>query len=402
MTIAEAPSEFDQVDVGLLPKEIGSLYRQLAREDLPIQRNPQVAGGMPYITGETCRQVLNQVLGIHRWSFKVVSQELVGEADHIIVLGRLAVWITDPDTHELRLVEHEAFGGKQVIRSRDKGTPVNLGFDYKAAQTEALKKAATDIGVGLWLSRKESAFWDAQEAGDPPKPSGGTRPTTAPARTNGSSAAASTASASGSTPRPSTNGANNGAPTCDVCGETLKPETFRDGKTWSVEMLVNYGQARGHTVCYSHYRALKAKAENKPLPSGISLPDEASWAINNQAAAAAPAGRPSRPQADAAQAPPDPVKVLAALKTKLAEFAAESTTEGQADEDSAAWVADTLSSVPGIGGINALAFLKAVFGDYPPLQFSHVDAIEAWFNKDGVWQERLQTAMKAVSVQAAA
>ncbi|MBV9324638.1 MAG: hypothetical protein JO352_12715, partial [Chloroflexi bacterium] len=39
-------------------------------------------------------------------------------------------------------------------RSRSTGTPLDLGFDLKGAATDAMKKCASWLGVGLYLSRK--------------------------------------------------------------------------------------------------------------------------------------------------------------------------------------------------------------------------------------------------------
>ena len=43
------------------------------------------------------------------------------------------------------------FGGSQVTRERESGTPLSLGDGLKAASTDSLKKCATLLGVGLHL-----------------------------------------------------------------------------------------------------------------------------------------------------------------------------------------------------------------------------------------------------------
>jgi hypothetical protein len=44
-----------------------------------------------------------------------------------------------------------AFGSKEIERSKDTKAIVSLGDDLKAASTDALKKAASLLGVGLYL-----------------------------------------------------------------------------------------------------------------------------------------------------------------------------------------------------------------------------------------------------------
>jgi len=68
------------------------------------------------------------------WSFDIVEHQRLG--DEVVVLGRLTVFADQP------LVK-TAFGS-----SRADGAP---GDDLKAAASDALKKAATLLGVGLHL-----------------------------------------------------------------------------------------------------------------------------------------------------------------------------------------------------------------------------------------------------------
>ena len=49
----------------------------------------------------------------------------------------------------------QQFGSQKIKRSRSSGTPLDIGFDLKGASTDALKKCASLIGVGLYLWKKE-------------------------------------------------------------------------------------------------------------------------------------------------------------------------------------------------------------------------------------------------------
>lgn len=95
---------------------------------------------LSYVEGHAVIQRLNKILG-NDWSFAVVEHWLEREADEVIVKGRLQVG---------RVVK-EGFGNSSITRARDSQQIVDFGADLKAAATDALKKAATLMGVGLHL-----------------------------------------------------------------------------------------------------------------------------------------------------------------------------------------------------------------------------------------------------------
>ena len=81
------------------------------------------------------------------WSFEAVEYKTMeGE---IIVKGRLAA----------QGITKEQFGSNEIHRHKgqdnQKGTPVSVGDDLKAAASDALKKCATLFGVGLELYEKK-------------------------------------------------------------------------------------------------------------------------------------------------------------------------------------------------------------------------------------------------------
>jgi hypothetical protein len=101
-----------------------------------------------FISGEQVVSRLNEVLGVAGWSFRVVHQEVAAEADEVWALGEM---VADIDG---RTVTRQQFGSQKIKRSRSTGVPLDLGFDLKGAATDALKKCASTLGVGLYLSRK--------------------------------------------------------------------------------------------------------------------------------------------------------------------------------------------------------------------------------------------------------
>jgi hypothetical protein len=109
-----------------------------------------VRGGveLKYVSGEQVVTRLNEVLGVGGWSFRVLRHDVNSEADEAWALGELVAEIGE------RTVVRQQFGSQKVRRSRSTGAPLDLGFDLKGASTDAMKKCASLLGVGLYLSRK--------------------------------------------------------------------------------------------------------------------------------------------------------------------------------------------------------------------------------------------------------
>ena len=109
-----------------------------------------VRGGVQvtFVSGEQVVSRLNEVLGVAGWSFRVLRHEIHPEADEVWALGELVAEIDG------KTVTRQQFGSQKIKRSRSTGAPLDLGFDLKGASTDALKKCASWVGVGLYLSRK--------------------------------------------------------------------------------------------------------------------------------------------------------------------------------------------------------------------------------------------------------
>ena len=107
-------------------------------EPAQIRQRKGRNGLLDYVEGHTVIARLNEAFD-GAWSFEVVSHE-VGEAE-VLVLAKLAA----------EGVVKMQFGASQVTRDRETKALVSLGDDLKAAATDALKKCATFLGVGLHL-----------------------------------------------------------------------------------------------------------------------------------------------------------------------------------------------------------------------------------------------------------
>jgi hypothetical protein len=100
----------------------------------------------PYVEGAAVVQRLNDVLGTKNWSFVLVGEPQVGPAE-VIVRGRLTAQIH----------------GRQVIREdigaheRRRGS-VPTGDTIKAAVTDAIKRCAHQLGVGLHLYSPDGSY----------------------------------------------------------------------------------------------------------------------------------------------------------------------------------------------------------------------------------------------------
>jgi hypothetical protein len=96
---------------------------------------------------------LNAVLGVGGWSCTTIRAERdTLDPDWIIAHVRLTL-IRDNGS----VVSFDGHGGQSIKRTKE-GKIVDLGDEFKGAESDALKKAASRLGVGLDLSRKEDAL----------------------------------------------------------------------------------------------------------------------------------------------------------------------------------------------------------------------------------------------------
>lgn len=89
-----------------------------------------------YVEGHTVIHRLNEALE-GRWPFEVISHEV--RDNEVIVLAKLTA----------EEITKTQFGSSRVTIARDTGEILSLADDLKAAATDALKKCATLLGVGL-------------------------------------------------------------------------------------------------------------------------------------------------------------------------------------------------------------------------------------------------------------
>jgi hypothetical protein len=108
------------------------------------QREGNFGKTLDYIEGHAVIQRLNDAFDAD-WSFTIVKHDILKETDEVIVQGEL----------KAGNVVKTQFGSSRITRAKETGDIISLADDLKAAATDALKKAATLLGVGLHLYRND-------------------------------------------------------------------------------------------------------------------------------------------------------------------------------------------------------------------------------------------------------
>ena len=105
---------------------------------------------------------LNKVLGFDGWSYEIIKCERDAlDPDFIVAHVRLTVYPRDGE--QFLIVNKDGFGGQKIKRTKN-GDIVDLGDEMKGAVSDALKKAAQALGVGLYLARSEESMEIEAEA----------------------------------------------------------------------------------------------------------------------------------------------------------------------------------------------------------------------------------------------
>ncbi|HIJ57839.1 MAG TPA: hypothetical protein HPQ03_17180 [Deltaproteobacteria bacterium] len=104
------------------------------------QREGNFGKTLEYIEGHAVIARLNDAFD-SSWSFEIIKHKILTDTDEVIVLGKLIAGD----------IVKTQFGSSRITRARESGDMISLADDLKAAATDALKKAATLLGVGLHL-----------------------------------------------------------------------------------------------------------------------------------------------------------------------------------------------------------------------------------------------------------
>ena len=144
-------------------RESGKKYNEKTRKWEPNM--------LSYISANTCIDILNDIFG-HNWSFRIVDRWMepgvpspfvekegkkpIPQPPTAWCIVELTVPLIDEEG-EIHYITKSAFGS-QAINGNQATQSVN---GYKGAQSDALKKAATQFGIALELYRdpEEEAFF---------------------------------------------------------------------------------------------------------------------------------------------------------------------------------------------------------------------------------------------------
>lgn len=133
-----------------------NLYQQLS-EPFPQEmiRSINKSGvNLLYVPVAEVINRLNKILGVDKWSFTIIKCERDAmDTDNIVAHVRI-VWCSDSGSG---CVSRDGIDGSRIMRTKQ-GQIVDLGDAYKSAVSNALKKAASTLGLGLYLSRSDEAI----------------------------------------------------------------------------------------------------------------------------------------------------------------------------------------------------------------------------------------------------
>lgn len=104
-----------------------------------VRERPAKGGGKwKFVSGGYVKKVLNLMFGWD-WDFEVVSEQV--EYGQVIVKGKLTCRSNGKEIVKMQ------FGKKDIVFKRGTNDPLDIGNDFKAATTDALKKCAAELGI---------------------------------------------------------------------------------------------------------------------------------------------------------------------------------------------------------------------------------------------------------------
>lgn len=132
-------------------------YHELLSEPFPEEMEKILRKGgasLTYIPVSEVITRLNKVFGVDGWSSEVLFCERDKiDPDYIVARVRLLVFFKENTTPIFK----DGVGGQKIKRTKA-GDIVDLGDEMKGATSDALKKAAQQFGIGLYLARDVEAI----------------------------------------------------------------------------------------------------------------------------------------------------------------------------------------------------------------------------------------------------
>lgn len=228
------------------------LFERLAESPGTMAHLPN--NGAAYHSGEQIITHLNRVLGPDGWSFHILDTGEEADSDECWVFAQITA-IVDGAT-----VVKQDYGSQAFKRRRDTGKFIAKWDDKKAATTDALKRCARLLGVGLdaWANERAPSWKpEDQPEGNAPSPANGSAPKSTPSSGGGGSSTVADSN-------------DDEQYLCQECGNALTETKFRDGTAWAPITLVGFGRQKFGRVldmpCYRKANEAKKRAE-QPAPA---------------------------------------------------------------------------------------------------------------------------------------
>lgn len=129
-----------------------TLYQELAASVGPMAHLPN--NGAAYHTGEQIITHLNRVLGPGGWSFRILSMGEEPDSEECWAFGEITATIRGVT------VVKQDYGSQAFKKARATGKYVSKWDDKKSAATDALKRCARLLGVGLdaWANERAPSW----------------------------------------------------------------------------------------------------------------------------------------------------------------------------------------------------------------------------------------------------
>jgi len=142
--------EFEKKDKAAKAKLLNDLSEPFPPE---MERELRKGGTtLTYIPVSEVIARLNRCFGVTNWSSEIIRCERdTLDPDFIVAHVRLTIGEGGFG------VSKDGFGGQKIKRTKQ-GEIVDLGDEFKGAVSDALKKAAQQFGVGLYLARSDEAL----------------------------------------------------------------------------------------------------------------------------------------------------------------------------------------------------------------------------------------------------
>ncbi len=140
---------------------------QLLTEPFPVEMERTLNKGgvsLVYIPVSEVITRMNKIIGVENWSYEVKTWQQLGTSivAHVTVTAEI----------DGKTITRDGVGGQKIKLTKNQ-EPLDIGDELKGAVSDALKKAAQTLGIGLYLARSDDAMEIEQAidaSNEPPTP----------------------------------------------------------------------------------------------------------------------------------------------------------------------------------------------------------------------------------------